>query len=64
MISLIVQILAYSEQLDSFVRQEALDLPQIPQEVLHFGHLEYIQVNKCVNSTSKPVKIQTLHKKN
>lgn len=39
MISLIVQILACLEQLDNFVRQEALDLPKTPQEGLHIGHL-------------------------
>jgi len=38
-ISLIFQILAYLEQLDNFVQQEALGLPKIPQEGIHFGHL-------------------------
>jgi hypothetical protein len=39
MIFLIFQILACSEQLHSFVQQEAQDPLRIPQEVQHFSHL-------------------------
>lgn len=59
MISLTVQILAYLEQLDNFVRQEAQDLPQILQEVLHFCHLEVHPTKQIVLiiQTSKWVEI-------